>query len=79
MQELNIGSFIYSIINTLLDLGRKLYQLFTMQVSITWVRDILSFFGANIDGLPNEISLYWVLTSASALTILVLIIYRIFK
>ena len=75
---MNIGQFMFSISKTLMGLGQKLYDLWTTTISITWVKDILKFFGASVD-LPSEISLSWILTSASATMILIIIIYRLFK
>lgn len=75
---MNIGQFMFDIAKALMNLGSKLYELFTTSISIKWVQDILKFFGASLQ-LPNTISLYWILTSASAATILIIIIYRIFK
>lgn len=75
---MNIGQFLFDTSKALMQLGQKLYDLWTTQISIKWVQSILSFFGASVD-LPNTISLSWILTSASAALILILIIYRMFK
>lgn len=75
---MNIGQFMFNISKALMGLGQKLYDLWTMEISISWVKSILKFFGASID-LPESISLSWILGSASAVIILVLIVYRIFK
>ena len=75
---MNIGYFMFNISKALMNLGQKLYDLWTMEISIEWVQKILSFFGASVE-LPNNISLSWILGSASAAVILVLIVYRIFK
>lgn len=75
---MNIGDFMFDISKTLMGLGQKLYDLWTTTVSIKWVQNILSFFGASVD-LPDSISLSWIFTSASAAVILIFIIYRVFK
>lgn len=75
---MNIGQFMFNISKALMGLGQKLYDLWTMEISISWVQSILNFFGASVD-LPENISLSWILGSASAAVILVLIVYRIFK
>lgn len=75
---MNIGEFMFNIAQALMSLGQKLYDAFTADISIKWVQTILNFFGASVD-LPDTISLYWILTSAGAGIILVLIVYRIFK
>ena len=75
---MNIGYFMFNISKALMNLGQKLYDLWTMEISISWVQTILKFFGASVD-LPENISLSWILGSASAAVILVLIVYRIFK
>ncbi len=75
---MNIGQFMFNISKALMGLGQKLYDLWTMEISISWVQQILKFFGASVE-LPESISLSWILGSASAAVILVLIVYRIFK
>ena len=75
---MNVGQFLFITSKALMDLGQKLYDLFTMDVSITWVKDILKFFGSSVE-LPETISLSYILFSASAALILVLIVYRMFK
>lgn len=75
---MNIGNFLFTTAQALMNLGSKLYDLFTTPISIKWVQSILSFFGASVE-LPESISLSWILGSASAAVILVLIVYRIFK
>lgn len=75
---MNIGNFLFITSQALMNLGSKLYDLFTTPISIKWVQSILNFFGASVD-LPESISLSWILGSASAAVILVLIVYRIFK
>lgn len=75
---MNIGNFLFTTSQALMNLGSKLYDLFTTPISIKWVQSILNFFGASVE-LPESISLSWILGSASAAVILVLIVYRIFK
>lgn len=75
---MNIGQFMFNIANSLMQLGKKLYDVFTADISIKWVQTILNFFGAEFE-LPESISLYWILTSAGAGIIIALIVYRVFK
>jgi len=75
---MNIGSLLYDISTYLLNLGSKLYEVFTTEVSIKWVKDLLNFFGTSVD-IPNNISLYYILSGGSAIFLLAIIIYRIFK
>lgn len=75
---MNIGYFIWDIGQHILTLGTKLFDVFTMEINISWVSNIISLFGGSVN-LPENISLYWILGSASAVTLLAIIIYRLFK
>lgn len=75
---MNVGHFIFTIARSLMDLGTKLYELFTTQVDISFVNKILSFFGSSMD-IPNTISLSYLLGGASVTLLLALIIYNVFK
>lgn len=76
--DINIGSFIYSIIRSVMNLGQKLYEMFTYQVDITFVSKLLGFFKADI-AIPESISLSYILGGMSAVVLLGLIIYNVFK
>lgn len=75
---MNVGHFIFTIARSLMDLGSKLYDMFTTQVDISFINKILSFFGSNID-IPNTISLSYLLGGASVTLLLGLLIYNVFK
>lgn len=75
---MNIGHFLFSISRKLMDLGQKLYELFTMEVDITWATKILSFFNSDIS-LPDSISFSYILGGISAVALLAIIIYNVFK
>lgn len=75
---MNIGYMFFTICKAIMGLGQKLLDLFTMEVSIKWVKDIINFFGANVN-IPNTISLYYLITGGSAILLLSIIIYRMFK
>lgn len=75
---INVGYFFWDIGQLILSLGTKLFDLFTMDINISWVADIINAFGGSVN-LPDNISLYWLLGSASAVTLLAIIIYRLFK
>ena len=74
----NIGDFIFNIIKYLIALPQKLYEVINYPVSIEWVSKVLKFFGSDIQ-LPNTITLITVLGGLSAVTLVILIIYNIFK
>lgn len=74
----NIGEFIFNIIKILKDLASKLYDVVNYQVNIEFINKIMSFFGSDLD-IPNSISLLSIIGSLGAVTLVVLIIYNIFK
>ena len=76
--DINIGHFIYTIIRAVMNLGQKLYDMFTYQVDITFVSKLLGFFKADI-ALPETISLSYILGGMSAVVLLGLIVYNVFK
>lgn len=75
---MNVGQFIFTISKALMDLGTKLYEVFTYPVNISFVSKILAFFGSDL-GLPESISLSYILGGIGAVALLVLIIYNVFK
>lgn len=72
----NPGLFIFNISKSILGLGEKLYQVLTQSVNISWVSKIVSFFGASLE-IPNEISLFWILTGGSVAVLAILIIAKV--
>ena len=75
---MNIGYFIFTISKNLMQLGTKLYDVFTTDVDISWVSKILSFFNSSVS-LPETISLSYILGGISAIALLGIIIYNVFK
>lgn len=74
----NVGYFMYSIMRMLMDLGSKLYEAFTHEVDISFINKIMNFFGSNLE-IPDTISLSYIIGGASAVVLVVLIIYSVFK
>ena len=74
----NVGSFMFSIIEMLVKLPSKLYEALNYQVSINWLSKILNFFGADLN-LPSNISLLAILGTIGGGTLVIIIIYNIFK
>lgn len=74
----NIGYLLFNVGNALVSLGSRLYDAFTMQIDITFIQKVMTFFGASVD-LPQTISLSYILLSGSAALIIGLAIYRVFK
>lgn len=74
----NVGNLLFTISKGLVDITQKLYDALTYNISIDWLNKILKFFGANIN-LPASINLLWIFTGASAIIIVTIIIYNIFK
>lgn len=75
----NFGQFLITIWKFLLELPAKLYLVLTTEINISWVSKLLKFFGADDIGLPNSISLIYIIGGASGVLLLTLLIYRIFK
>lgn len=74
----NVGDFMYSVLKILIGLPSKLYTMLTYEVDISWLSKILGFFNANIN-IPNSISLLALIGSISAVVLVGIIIYNIFK
>lgn len=80
MENINVGTFLYKVIEGLVNFTKTLYDVFTTELNISWLNKLIKFFGLQ-DSLtfPDTISLLWVLTGASGIVILGFIIYNIFK
>ena len=74
----NVGTFMYNILRLLVGLPAKLYEALNYQVSISWLNKIMSFFNADLN-LPDNISLFAILGTIGAGTLVIIIIYNIFK
>lgn len=75
---MNIGHFMFNIARNLMELGGKLYDIFTYQIDISFVSKMLSFFNASIE-IPETISLSYIIGGMSGVILIGLIIYNIFK
>lgn len=75
---MNIGHFMFDIARKLMELGGKLYDMFTYQIDISFVSKMLSFFNASIE-IPKTISLSYIIGGMSGVILIGLIIYNIFK
>ena len=75
---MNIMTFVMSIGKGLMDLGSKLYEAFYKEVNISWISKLLKTFGVSAD-LPEAISLSAIILSFGAATLIILILYNIFK
>lgn len=75
---MNIGTFLYTTSKALMNLGTKLYEAFTMEVSLGWLTKLLNTLGVQNE-LPEYISMGYILVSASAVLLVVMIFYNIFK
>ena len=75
---MNIGQFMFTIARALMNLGQKLYDMFTREIDISFVSKLLKFFGADLD-LPETISFSYILGGMSAVVLLAIIIYNVFK
>ena len=74
----NLGTFMYNIIRLLVELPSKLYEALMYQVNIEWLNKIFKFFGSSLD-IPENISLWAILGTLGGGTLIVIIIYNIFK
>lgn len=73
----NIGDFIWSIINAIVGFTKKLYELVNIEIDMSWLDKALSLIG--IEANIGSFSLIAIISTMSAGTILVLIVYHLFK
>lgn len=73
-----MGSFFYDISIGIMELSKKIVDMLSMQVNISFVNSVLKFFGGNIE-LPTQISLLSIITTLGAGALLIILIYNIFK
>lgn len=78
MENVNVGTFIFEIAKGLMNFTKTLYDVFTTKVNISWLNGLLDFFHVDIT-FPESISLLWILSGASGVVILGILIYNIFK
>lgn len=74
----NIGEFMFTIMTILRNLVSKLYDVINYQVDITFVAKIMEFFKSDI-AIPESISLLSIIGGISAVALVAIIIYNIFK
>lgn len=73
-----MGGLFYEISIGVMEMSKKIIDMLSMQINISFVNSVLRFFGGNIE-LPTQISLLSILTSLGAGALLVILIYNIFK
>ncbi len=73
-----MGAFFYDISIGIMELSKKIVDMLSLQVNISFVNSILKFFGGNIE-LPTQISLLSIITTLGAGALLIILIYNIFK
>lgn len=73
-----MGELFYDISIGVIDLSKKIVDMLSMQVNISFVNSVLKFFGGNIE-LPTHISLLSILTTIGAGALLIILVYNIFK
>lgn len=74
----NMGEFFFDITQYIIKLTSKIYNILNIQINISFVNRVLSFFGTNAD-IPNTISLLSIISTLGATGLLAIIIYNIFK
>lgn len=73
----NIGDFIWSIIKAIVGFTQKLYDLVNLEIDMSWLDKLLKVIG--IEANIGSFSLISIITTMSAGTILILIVYHLFK
>lgn len=73
-----MGTFFYDISIGIMELSKKIVDMLSMQVNISFVNSVLKFFGGNIE-LPTQISLLSIITTLGAGALLIILVYNIFK
>lgn len=73
-----MGSFFYDISIGIMELSKKIVDMLSMQVNISFVNSVVKFFGGNIE-LPTQISLLSIITTLGAGALLIILVYNIFK
>lgn len=74
----NMGSFFYEITQYIINLTSTIYNILNIQINISFVSSILSFFGSNAE-IPTTISLLSIISTLGATGLLAIITYNIFK
>ena len=74
----NMGAFFYEITQYIINLTSTIYNILNIQINISFVSSVLSFFGSNAE-IPTTISLLSIISTLGATGLLAIIIYNIFK
>ena len=74
----NMGAFFFEITQYIISLTSKIYSILNIQINISFVSSILSFFGSSAE-IPTTISLLSIISTLGATGLLAIIIYNIFK
>lgn len=76
---MQVMSFLLEILQGISSLVSRIQEVLTYKVNISWLVDLLDFFGADIGDLPTNVSLMGLLLTVGALPLAIIIIYSIFK
>lgn len=74
----NMGSFFFEITQYIINLTQTIYDILNIQINISFVSSVLSFFGSSAE-IPTYISLLSIISTIGATGLLAIIIYNIFK
>lgn len=74
----NMGGFFYEITQYIINLTSTIYDILNIQINISFVSSVLSFFGSSAE-IPTYISLLSIISTLGATGLLAIIIYNIFK
>lgn len=75
---MDISAMLVSLLKGITSLGQKIYDVINYSVDISWVGDVLNFFGAEVS-FPDSVSLLGLIFSIGAIPLAAIIIYSIFK
>lgn len=76
---MQVMSFLMELLQGISSIVNKIQDVLTYKVDISWLVDLLDFFGADIGDLPSNVSLMGLLLTIGALPLAIVIIYSIFK
>ena len=73
-----MGSFIFEVINYVIELSKKIYEMLNIQINISFISKFIDFFGGEIS-IPQTISLISIISTLGVTALLAIIIDNIFK
>lgn len=74
----NIGDFIYNLIRVFMNLTQTLYDTLNYEISLSWLNKLLSIIGVDAE-IPANLTLLGLIGILGAGTLIVLMIYNLFK